>query len=107
MEKVRKVKLTATQSLVLGFIILILIGTFLLMLPISNNDGKALNFLDSMFMATTSVCVKGLTTVVPCTQFSFFGKTVIMILIEIGGLRIYELYCSCTYVYGEKNKFIR
>lgn len=44
MEKVRKVKLTATQSLVLGFIILILIGTFLLMLPISNNDGKALNF---------------------------------------------------------------
>lgn len=106
MEKVKKVKLTATQSLVLGVIAIILIGAMLLMLPISNNEGKQISFLDSLFMATTSVCVTGLTTVVPIEQFSFFGKTVIMLLIEIGGIRFYEFHCTCINVYWEKDKFI-
>lgn len=106
MEKVKKIKLTATQSLVLGVMILILIGTILLMLPISNNDGRPLGLLDSLFMSTTSVCVTGLTTVVPAEEFSFFGKTVIMLLIEIGGLRFYEFYCISVNGYWKKNKFI-
>jgi len=107
MEKLKKIKLTQTQSLVLGITVVILIGAILLMLPISNNDGKSIKFLDSLFMATTSVCVTGLTTVVPSEQFSIFGKTVIMLLIEIGGIRFYEFYCSCIDTYGKKVKFVR
>lgn len=107
MERIKKIKLTQTQSLVLGIIGIIFVGAILLMLPISNNEGKSIKFLDSLFMATTSVCVTGLTTVVPSEQFSFFGKTVIMFLIEVGGIRFYEFYCPCSNDYGEKIKFIR
>lgn len=107
MERIKKIKLTQTQSLVLGIIGIIFVGAILLMLPISNNEGKSIKFLDSLFMVTTSVCVTGLTTVVPSEQFSLFGKTVIMFLIEVGGIRFYELYCHCSNDYGKKIKFIR
>ena len=53
----------------------------------------------SLFVSTTSVCVTGLTTVVISEQFSMFGQVVIMCLIQIGGLRIYDIYITYTNVY--------
>ena len=82
----RKTRLSPTQVLVIGIIAIILIGAILLRLPISNK--KTINFIDSLFISTTSVCVTGLTTVVVAEQFTFFGQLVIMCLIQIGGLRI-------------------
>ena len=86
----KKTRLNPTQSLVLGIIFIILIGAIVLKLPICNN--KPISFIDSLFISTTSVCVTGLTTVVIAEQFTVLGQVVIMILIQIGGLRINEFF---------------
>ena len=86
----RKAKLSPTQTLVLGIIAIILIGAILLKLPISNK--KPIDFIDSLFVSTTSVCVTGLTTVVIVEQFTVFGQIVIMCLIQIGALRINGIF---------------
>jgi trk system potassium uptake protein TrkH len=93
----KKTRLTPTQTLVIGIIFVILIGAVLLKLPISNN--KPIKFIDSLFVSTTSVCVTGLTTVVIAEQFTVFGQVVIMCLIQIGGLRIYDIYITYIDVY--------
>ena len=86
MEKSRRIKLTAPQILVLGVIASIFIGAILLKLPISNGSGKHIKFIDSLFTATSAVCVTGLNTIIPAEQFTIFGKIVLMCLIEIGGI---------------------
>ena len=86
MEKSRRIKLTAPQILVLGVIARIFIGAILLKLPISNGSGKHIKFIDSLFTATSAVCVTGLNTIIPAEQFTIFGKIVLMCLIEIGGI---------------------
>ena len=79
-------KLTGVQILALGFLAVILIGAIILTLPISSSSGEATNFLDSLFVSTSAVCVTGLVTVDTGTHWSVFGQTIIMLLIEIGGL---------------------
>ena len=93
-----KTRMTPTQVLLLGFIVIILIGAMVLKLPISNN-GKEIKFIDAFFTSTSAVCVTGLTTKIPAEQFSTFGQVVIMCLIQIGGLRIYDIYFTNTNVY--------
>lgn len=70
----------------LSFILVILVGTLLLMLPISSADGKATPFIDALFTATTSTCVTGLVVVPTVSAWSTFGHIVILLLIQIGGL---------------------
>lgn len=79
---------TTTQMIAYGFITAIVIGGILLALPISAADGKSTNLLDAFFTATTSICVTGLTTVTTATHWSLFGKIIILILIQFGGLGI-------------------
>ncbi|MFE4713489.1 TrkH family potassium uptake protein [Paenibacillus sp. NPDC056722] len=79
-------KLSPPQTLVLGFAAIILIGTLLLMLPVASRTGHSLNFIDALFTATSATCVTGLVVVDTGTYFSLFGQTVIMILIQVGGL---------------------
>ena len=81
-----KKRLGTTQIIVLGFLIIILAGTLLLMLPISGADGKSTNFIDSCFTVVSATCVTGLTVVDTATHWSMFGHTVILVLIQIGGL---------------------
>lgn len=81
-----KTKFSEVQVLALGFFIVIFIGGTILSLPISSASGEATNFLDSIFTATSATCVTGLVTVDTGTHWNLFGQTVIMILIEIGGL---------------------
>ncbi|SEU19239.1 TrkH family potassium uptake protein [Paenibacillus sp. NFR01] len=78
--------LTPPQILVLGFAVLILAGTLLLMLPVASAAGQSLGFVDALFTATSATCVTGLVVVDTGTYFSLFGKTVILVLIQIGGL---------------------
>jgi len=75
-----------SRVIVLGFLALIIIGTFLLTLPIASADGNKLDILSALFTATTATCVTGLTVVDIATQFSTFGEIVILTLIQIGGL---------------------
>ena len=86
----KKTRLRPTQTLVLGIILIIIIGAIILRLPISNN--KPIEYIDALFVSTTSVCVTGLTPVVIAEQFTVFGQVVIMFLIQIGGLRINEFF---------------
>ena len=71
-----------------SFIIIILIGGFLLSLPISTENGQKTNLLEGMFTATSAVCVTGLTVNDVSKVYNLFGKTVIMILIQLGGIGI-------------------
>ena len=98
MKSQAKTRMSPTQILLLGFIAIILIGTIILKLPISNN-GKDIKFIDAFFTSTSAVCVTGLTTKIPAEQFSTFGQVVIMCLIQIGGLRIYDIYFTYINVY--------
>ncbi len=82
----RKKRFSEVRILALGFAIVILFGGLLLSLPISSNSGKYTNLIDSMFTATSAVCVTGLITLDTGTYWSVFGQCVIMTLIEIGGL---------------------
>ncbi len=71
---------------IFSFVLLILIGTFALMLPISTYKG--LGFLDSLFTSTSAVCVTGLAVVDTGTYFTRFGQNVILTLISLGGLGV-------------------
>lgn len=85
--KRRLKSLKPAQILALGFLAVILLGAFLLTLPISVKPGQPpLDFLDALFTATSSVCVTGLVVVNTGLYFSLFGKIVILCLIQIGGL---------------------
>ncbi len=79
-------RLTTTQIIALGFLGIILIGTFLLMLPIASQSGEATGFLTALFTATSATCVTGLVVVDTYCYWSFFGRCVILTLIQIGGL---------------------
>jgi len=74
------------RILVLGFAGIILLGTFILMLPLSGRNGESLPFIDALFTATSAVCVTGLVVVDTGTHFSVFGQVIIAVLIQIGGL---------------------
>jgi trk system potassium uptake protein len=85
-EIARGLRFTPVQVLTAGFAIVIFTGSILLSLPIASVDGNATPFIDSFFTATSAVCVTGLVTLDTGTHWSYFGKTVILILIELGGL---------------------
>lgn len=80
------IKINPAQTLTLGFLGLIFVGTLLLMLPFSTKDRHYLSFIDALFEATSAVCVTGLVVVDTHTTFTMFGQIVIMVLIQIGGL---------------------
>lgn len=77
-----------TILFVISFIALILIGAFLLMLPNSVRSGLPLSFVDALFMATSAVCITGLTVVEVARTFTPFGQTILLVLIQLGGLGI-------------------
>lgn len=82
----QKFTFTPPRILVCGFGIIIWIGALLLSLPISNQSGVSMPFLDALFTATSATCVTGLVVVDTGTTFTLFGQVVIMMLIQIGGL---------------------
>ncbi|MGG7058621.1 TrkH family potassium uptake protein [Clostridium tertium] len=95
-------KLNGAQILSLGFLALVLIGAGLLTLPISSKSGEVTNFLDAMFTSTSAVCVTGLITLNTSTHWSIFGQTVIMTLIEIGGLGFMSFAVFLSLILGKK-----
>src|SRR5690606_7653810 len=76
-----------TILFVISFLALILLGTILLMLPRTTLLAP-LSFVDALFMATSAVCITGLTVTDISTNFSLFGQSVILLLIQVGGLGI-------------------
>ncbi|MHB8926299.1 MAG: TrkH family potassium uptake protein [Bacillota bacterium] len=86
-----KAHFSPAQVLVFGFTALILFGAALLTLPVATRDGAGLPFIDALFEATSATCVTGLVVVDTATTFTFFGQTVILLLIQFGGWGIMTL----------------
>lgn len=84
----KRILLSTTQMILLSFLLAIVVGSLLLVLPFASADGKSVSYIDALFTATTSVCVTGLVTVTTATAWSLFGQFVILVLIQIGGLGI-------------------
>lgn len=76
------------QIIILGFLLVILLGSFVLMLPAATQDGTGSSFLDALFTATSAVCVTGLVIHDTAAYWSEFGQAVILLLIQIGGLGV-------------------
>lgn len=88
MKKKFYFKLSTTQTILVSFLVVILLGSVLLALPVSSASGKPVPYIDTLFMATTSVCVTGLVTLSTADTWSVFGQIVVLVLIQVGGLGV-------------------
>lgn len=100
--KKKKNSLTAAKFMVIGFALAIVIGSLLLWLPIASASGTSVSYIDALFTATTSLCVTGLVTVPTYCTWSLFGKVVILILIQLGGLGVITLSTILAIVLGKR-----
>ena len=82
----KKLGFTTIQVLVLGFVVLILICTFLLMQPFSISGNKTISFVDALFTSTSAVTTTGLIVVDTGSFFSRCGQLIVLFMIQIGGL---------------------
>ena len=74
------------RALALGFFLMIVVGTLLMAMPVSSADGESAGLFHSLFTATSAVCVTGLVVVDTAAAWSPFGKGVLLMLIQMGGL---------------------
>jgi len=98
----KKRQFTPMQILAIGYAVIIFLGAMLLALPISTNARVYTPFLDCIFTSTSAVCVTGLITVDTGTHWSYFGKTVIMMLIQIGGLGFMSFATMLSLIIGKR-----
>lgn len=98
----KEIKLNGVQILALGFLTVIFLGAIILSLPISSANRESTSFLDSLFTSTSAVCVTGLVTLNTSAHWSVFGQTVIMMLIEIGGLGFMSFTTLIAIVIGKR-----
>ncbi len=94
--------LSGMQLIAVGFFLLIMAGTLLLMLPLSSRDGTVTPFLTALFTATSASCVTGLILVDTFTHWSFFGQLVLLLLIQIGGLGFITIGTAVSLVLRRK-----
>ena len=95
-------KLHPSHFLILWFAILIFLGATLLNLPFSSVDGRSIGFVDALFTAASAVCVTGLVIVNTAAHWTLFGKLVILLLIQIGGLGIMTMATLIAFILGKK-----
>lgn len=86
----------------MSFLIVILIGATLLTLPIASVDGNSVGFVNAFFTASSATAVTGLVVANTATQWTIFGKVVIITLIQIGGLGTITLFSIATVLLGKK-----
>ena len=92
--KKRKKRLSSFQIIIMGFAGVILLGAFLLMLPISSKSSSVTPFSEALFTSTSAVCVTGLVVHDTASYWSVFGQAVIFILIQTGGLGVVTVAAS-------------
>lgn len=100
--KKQLIELNTSQIITLGFAGVIFVGALLLWLPWATVEGETTTFLDALFLSTSSVCVTGLATVVTATHWTLFGKAVILLLIQLGGLGIVTVTTLLMMVLGKR-----
>lgn len=94
--------LSRTQLIAVGFLLIILCGTFLLMLPISSRGPGGTDFVSAFFTATSSTCVTGLVVADTYQHWSVFGQLVILAMIQVGGLGFVTIGVTVFLLLGKK-----
>ena len=90
------------RIIAVGFLAVILIGSLLLSLPISLKDGVKLGYVDALYTSVSAVCVTGLNTIDPGSTFSVFGKIILALLIQIGGLGVASVGAGVIIAIGKR-----
>ena len=85
-KRIRRKSVSPTRIIAVTFAAIILLGAVLLSLPVASRSGKSCGFVPALFTSTSATCVTGLTLFDTWSQWSGFGQTVLIVLIEIGGL---------------------
>ncbi|SDY11723.1 TrkH family potassium uptake protein [Thermoactinomyces sp. DSM 45892] len=104
MNRFRK-RLNPPTVLVIGFGIIILIGSFLLSLPVASKSGPGIPWIDAFFTATSATCVTGLVVIDTGHSFSLFGQLVILSLIQVGGLGFITFATLFAILLGKRVSF--
>ncbi|MBF0407087.1 MAG: hypothetical protein HQM10_07025 [Candidatus Riflebacteria bacterium] len=91
-----------SRLIALGFLGVILLGTLLLLLPVSMTSSSKPSFITALFTSTSAVCVTGLNVIDPGTYYTFFGQLVIVALIQVGGIGIMALSAGVMIILGRK-----
>ena len=97
----RKV-ITTTRVIMFGFLIGALLGSVLLVLPNSLKPGIHLDYIDSLFVAVSSICVTGLSTVNIGETFSLFGQLILLLIIQLGGLGVVTFTTMLLVIFRQK-----
>ena len=95
-------QISSFRIIIIGFLGVILVGTILLMLPISVKNGQGASMEDALFTSTSAVCVTGLVVRDTATYWSGFGQAIILLLIQIGGLGIVSVAAFIAMVSGRR-----
>ncbi len=95
-------RLTSFQIIILLFAAVILAGALLLMLPFASQSGRVTPFDETLFTATSAVCVTGLVVQDTATYWSYFGQAVILLLIQIGGLGVVTVASAIALLAGRR-----
>ena len=98
----KKKHMTSFQLIIMGFAGVILLGTVLLMLPFSSAEKVITPFHEALFTATSAVCVTGLVVKDTGSYWSVFGQTVILVLIQIGGLGVVTVAAAVSLLSGKR-----
>ena len=94
--------LSPAKIITLSFLLIIIVGGILLSLPIAHAPGIDVSFIDAFFTSVSAVCVTGLVTLTTAYTWSLFGKIVILLLIQIGGLSLISIFTFFMVYIGKK-----
>lgn len=96
-----RLKLQPAQVILFSFAGWILLGSLVLILPVSAAPGKTIGYVDALFMSTSATCVTGLSSISLPDEFSVFGQIVMLLLAQVGGLGIMTLSSSMAVIMGK------
>ena len=88
--------------ILISFLLMILIGGTLLSMPISTSNGEKIKWIDGIFMATSALCVTGLSVKDLATDYNIVGKTILLILIQIGALGVITISSFFILIFSKK-----
>lgn len=98
----KKISLSSAQLIALSFLFVIIVGSILLSLPISQIATSDATYIDHLFIAVSAVCVTGLFTESIFETYNLFGQTVMMVLIQIGGLGLMTILGTVYFRIGQR-----
>lgn len=101
-RSIRQFHLSPFQTIVFGFLAAIMLGAILLSLPFATKSGEKTTLLGALFTSTSAVCVTGLVVYDTATHWTLFGQSIIILLIQIGGLGVVSMAGFLAILSGRK-----